>query len=104
MTFTVGSRVFQGPFQGAGETADEAGVYVVVCNEPNGGLFLVDVGESDQVRTRLAGHDRKDCWARVCAARYQAPQFGVLYTRRISQNYRRSIEREIRQEYQPPCG
>src|SRR5712692_8447463 len=104
MSFTIGSRKFEGPFEGSGEIADEPGVFFVVCPDSDGGLFLVDVEESDRLRTALRGHDRKDCWAKVCVARYKTPQFGVLYTHQIPQNYRRSIVHKIREEYKPPCG
>ena len=104
MSFTIGSRTFQGPFSGLSDIADEPGVYVVVCPESGGSVLLVDVGQSANLRTTLKNHERKDCWARVCAAHAQAPEFGILYTRRISENYRRAVEQEIRNQYQPPCG
>lgn len=104
MPVTIGKRTFEGPFTGVGTILDDPGVYVVVCPDTDGGYFVVDVGESDQLRTHLQNHERKDCWARVCTARHQVPQFAVLYMRRISPNYRRAIEREIRDQYKPPCG
>lgn len=104
MSFTIGKRKFEGPFGDTGEIADGPGVSVVVCPDSDGDLFLVDVEESDRLQTALRGHDCRDCWAKVCVARYKAPQFGVLYTRRIPQSYRHSIVHEIREEYHPPCG
>ena len=38
MPVTIGKRTFEGPFTGVGRILDEAGVYVVVCPDTDGGL------------------------------------------------------------------
>ena len=103
MRVTIGKRTFDELFPDVNRIEDEPGLYVVVCQDTDGGYFVVDVGESEHLRTHLQNHEHADCWARVCTARHQVPQFAVLYTRRISQNYRRAIERELRDQYKPPC-
>ncbi len=96
MHITIGKRRFEDLVDDVNKIADDPGVYVVVCPDTDGGYFVVDVEEADQLRTHLQNHERKDCWARVCTARHQVPQFAVLYMRRISQNHRRAIEQELR--------
>jgi hypothetical protein len=63
--------------------------------------FLVDVGESAEVKSRIENHDRKDCWPKYCTGTLTA---SVLYTPNLHQAGRRKIEQAIRDQYQPPCG
>lgn len=100
MTITVGRYTFEGPYTDTGLLRDNAGVYAIHCNR-DGGYYLVDVGESATVRTRVENHDRKDCWTRNCTGTLTV---SVLYTPGQQQAQRMAIEQEIRDQFNPPCG
>ena len=61
----------------------------------------IDVGESDKVATRIANHNRKQCWKKNSQGRRA---FAVLYTDNDAYGYRRCIERDVRDSTSPPCG
>ena len=83
---------FEGPFTGFNQLKDQSGVYVIL----NGNEQIIDVGESSEVKTRIKNHERKSCWK---THRYSS--FAVYYT---SQANRERIEKQIRENHNPPCG
>ena len=102
MGIKIGQWTFEGPYQ-LTETwrlQDRSGVYAILCRRADS-YYVVDVGESAQVKTRIETHDRKDCWQRNCKGTLMA---AVYYTPRLQQAGRMQIEQEIRQQYQLPCG
>lgn len=86
---------FEGPFSSTGELKNSSGVYVILGGENR---IVVDVGESEDVKTRVENHDRKRCWNRQG---YPSLSVAVYYTDTL---LRMVIEREIRDNYNPPCG
>jgi hypothetical protein len=100
MTITVGRFNFEGPYTNTNLLRDNSGVYAVHCHRDNA-YFLIDVGESATVKTRVENHDRKDCWAGNCAG---ALTVSVLYTPGQQQAGRMAIEQELRNQFNPPCG
>ncbi len=100
MPITVGRFSFEGPYTNTDNLEDRAGVYAIHCHV-NQAYHLIDVGESAQVKTRVEGHDRKDCWTRNCRGTVTV---SVLYTPNAQQAGRRAIEQELRNQYNPPCG
>ncbi len=100
MAIQIGRFEFEGPFLSPDRLEDRAGVYAVLTS--NGGVYNpVDVGESAQVKTRVAGHDRADCWLRHAISGLAV---AVLYTPGLQQAGRRRIEQELRQQFAWPCG
>lgn len=97
MSFEVAAYTFEGPYASVNDLADKSGVYVVLCHGPQGRKFI-DCGESDKVRSRLANHERADCWEREAAA---AIVFGVCYATELQ---RMQIEQDIRSSIDFPCG
>jgi len=100
MSITVGRYSFQGPYKDTDSLADRSGVYVIHCSRGNA-YYLIDVGESAEVKLRVDSHERKDCWSRNCRGTLTV---SVLYTPNLRQAGRMKIERELREQYNPPCG
>jgi hypothetical protein len=100
MTITVGNYTFQGPYASTASLMDNSGVYAVHCQR-NGAYYLIDVGESATVKSRVDNHDRADCWKRNCSGTLTV---SVLYTPNKQQAGRKEIEQELRNQYNPPCG
>ena len=100
MRITVGNYTFEGPYTDTSNLQDRSGVYAIHCYRDNA-YYLIDVGESAQVKSRVDNHDRKDCWQRNCTGTLTV---SVYYTPNLQSSGRTSIEQEIRRTYNPPCG
>lgn len=101
MSITNGQYEFEGPYNNTSSLQDRSGVYVILDHRADGKYYILDVGESAQVKTRVEMHDRKDCWERK---RLGTLKVAVLYTPNLQQPGRSAIERDIREQYRPPCG
>jgi hypothetical protein len=75
-------------------------VYAIHCYRDNT-YYLIDIGESEMVKTRVENHDRKDCWSRNCTGTLTV---SVLYISNTQQAGRMKIEQELRTQYNLPCG
>lgn len=100
MSIAVGSYTFEGPHTNTDNLQDRSGVYAIHCYRDQA-YYLIDVGESAQVKNRIDNHDRKDCWTRNCRGTLTV---SVLYTPNLQQAGRQLIEQELRNQYNPPCG
>jgi hypothetical protein len=100
MAITIGNYSFDGPYSSISSLEDRSGVYAIHCRVESK-YYLVDVGESAKVKTRVENHDRADCWRRNCKGQLTV---SVLYTENKQQAGRKEIEQELRQLYNPPCG
>lgn len=102
MSIMVGRYEFAGPYSSADYLEYRAGVYAILDKRANDKYYLVDVGESATVRTRVENHDRKDCWQRNSQGSLLT--VAAYYTPNIPQLGRMVIEQEIRRQFNPPCG
>ena len=100
MSISVGRYTFEGPYTDTTQLQDRSGVYAI-HDRRNGSNYLVDVGESAQVKSRVDTHDRKPCWN---GNKQGVLTVSVLYTPNAQQAGRMAIEQEIRKQYNPPCG
>ena len=100
MGITVGRFSFDGPYTSTDSLQDKAGIYAIHCYK-DGKYYLVDVGESATVKSRVENHERKPCWQRNCTGTLTA---SVYYTPNLHQQGRIQIEQEIRDQFDPPCG
>lgn len=100
MSVQIANYNFEGPYTNIDSLADLSGVYVVLDQRSNG-LFVLDVGESSEVRTRIANHDRKGCWTSNSSG---IVKVAVHYTPGLHQSGRQTIEQQLRQQYRPTCG
>lgn len=98
MTVTIADYKFSGPYKSSSMLTSEPGVYVVLCRK-NTKLYVIDVGESDNIQDRVRNHDRKDCWEKNCKGTLEYA--GLKET---NEKKRRTIEKTIRDKYNPPCG
>ena len=101
MALTLGPHTFDGPHFNPGSILDRAGVYAILTLVGNQ-YYVLDIGESGTLRTRIENHDRQACWeecrgdGQLCAA--------VLYTPYMQQSGRGVIEQHLRTMFDPPCG
>ena len=100
MSISIGSYTFEGPDTSTSNLQDRSGIYAIHCYR-DGQYYLIDVGESAQVKTRVENHDRADCWSRHCSGTLTV---SALYTPNLQQAGRREIEQVLRDQYNPPCG
>ncbi|MEH1903455.1 MAG: hypothetical protein V7L04_19090 [Nostoc sp.] len=98
MSIQIGSYFFDGPYQDSNALRDQSGVYAILDWRSNGSSYILDVGESNNVRTRVQYHDRKSCWANNCRG---TVAFAAYYT---SELQRMRVEQQLREQYAPACG
>jgi hypothetical protein len=65
MAMKIGGYSFEGPYSFTSSLREQGGIYVVLTgtgqrNAPK----VLDIGEASGVKSRVEGHDRKDCWER----------------------------------------
>ncbi len=101
MSIPIGNYNFEGPFISTGLLEDRAGVYAILDKRINGKYYVLDIGESAEVRTRVENHDRSSCWA---LSQQGDIVYAAYYTPHIPQSGRIKIEQELRTQYNPPCG
>lgn len=101
MTITVGGYTFDGPYTSTDSIEDRSGVYTIHCKK-DAKYYIVDVGESSEVKSRLENHERSDCWKKEC--KLGTLTYSVKYTPNLKQEGRMEIEQKIRGTYDIPCG
>ncbi len=86
---------FEGPYDFASDDFNEvAGIYAIVSQNK-----VVYVGITDNLKERMSGHHKEDCWRRNILAT------NCLYWLRESNEIRRQqIERGIIDNYEPVCN
>lgn len=100
MGLKVGKYELEGPYPNTRSLQDTSGIYVIV-DSVNGQYTPIDCGESATVKARVDNHDRSECWKRESSGTLMV---AVLYTPRLQSTGRVAIEKEIRDEYDFPCG
>ena len=65
MAIKLGKYSFTGPIASIDKVKDKSGIYAIICKVDRE-YFLIDVGESSKLRTRIENHDKKDCWTKNC--------------------------------------
>ena len=101
MSFRIGDRKFKGRYalHETDEIEDWPGLYAILCQRGKR-HYLVDVGESDNVKSEVENSDRKPLWYQNCSGTLVAT---VYYTLDTEQPERARIERKIRNRHRPPC-
>lgn len=98
---TIGRYRFEGPVYRKSDLKDAPGVYSVLDDKGAQGFTVLDVGESEQIRTRVENHDREPCWIRNYQGRIC---FAALYMPGSSKSQRQAVEEELRRQFSPSCG
>jgi hypothetical protein len=95
----AGKYGFNGPYTDASQMLDQSGVYLISVMNQDGTHRVIDVGESEAIRSRIANHDRRHQWA---VASGGLTVYGSTY--HCSEAIRMTIERELRLLFNPICG
>ena len=87
---------FSGPYYHTRRFNRDFGCVYVILNPRN---QIVDVGETEDINSRIINHERKMCW-------YQnnVNETGLYVYVSEDQNFRRLLEKLIRTKYKPLCG
>jgi len=99
MSIKLGKYSFTDPFASIDQIKDRSGIYAIVC-VADSEYFLLDVGESLKLRTRIENHDKKDCWTKHCNGKLT---IYAHYTPFLKQQDRILIEQELRELFHPDC-
>ena len=101
MSFKVGGYTFMEshPVDGISDIKDWSGLYAVLCRRGNR-HYLVDVGESDNLKSELKGNGRREMWEQNCSGDLVVV---VKYTMEMHQTERSRMEHKIRRRHNPPC-
>ena len=101
--FTVEFEDGPYPITQADKLKNTPGVYTILCRSSSTSsrdtLTLIDVGQSDNVRDRVMSHDRRECWNKNCKGSLE-----VAATYIKDEQQRLDLEKQIREQCQPPCG
>ncbi len=101
MPVAIENYTFEGPYYHLKDLKDRPGIYAILCRLDNGVTFLIDVGESQEIKSAIEGHERKDCWVKNCKGTLFV---AVLYTPELDSRGRQDIETIIRKREFVPCG
>lgn len=100
----IGKYNFDGPWSlSSTNLIDRAAVYAILCSRADGKYDVVYVGETGQAGTRLSNHERATCWSRNCGSSLYVAVFWTPSDRYTTDD-RRNIEKELRDQYNPPCN
>ncbi len=84
---------FDGPYSVNEDFNNVAGVYIITT--PN--AVIVDVGETENLKDRIPGHERRQCWIKNGGTIF-------YFHREVHSQNRLAIESLIRNKYNPACG
>jgi hypothetical protein len=101
MSFKVAGYSFMGayPIDEVADVKDWPGLYAVLCRR-NNKHFLVDVGETNNLRSELEESGRREMWEENCSGDLVVV---VKYTMEMHQAERSRMEHKIRRRHNPPC-
>lgn len=100
MTISIGNYQFHGPFNSTENLENQSGIYAIL-DHVSGQYYVLDIGESSEVKNRIEGHDRKPCWIKNAKGSLEV---AVYYTPNQQQSKRTVIEQELREQFRPCCG
>jgi hypothetical protein len=95
----ISDYAFDGPFKSTDSIEDKSGIYAVL-HYKEGKCYLLNIGESSQIKKGIEEHDRKE-WEKTSEG---AIEYSVYYTPELKEDDRKEIEAKIRITYRPPCG
>lgn len=98
---TIGNYSFEGAYSDVNSLKNQSGVYCILTKATSNtyDYDILDVGESEDVKTRVSSHDRSECWERN---KNEGIIYAVYY---CNESDRERIESELRRKYHDlPCG
>jgi hypothetical protein len=103
-----------GPYEDPASVTGKAGIYIVIAGRETADgkswdtstYKLLDIGQSGDAATRLADHDREDCWKRnKPAGSTLLFKFGPMPSSQYDETDRRIVECCLRAHLRPlRCG
>lgn len=101
---TIGGLPFTCVPLAQADFADVAAIYVTLCVAKDGSSTVLDVGQSGELGSRIASHDRRACWERNCPNQNIWVCAYSMPTQHYSKQQRADLESTLRARFQPPCG
>jgi hypothetical protein len=100
MLIKFGKYSFEGPYDGARFMVDKPGVFVVLCKDfrDEGKFYILDVDESDTVRTSAMNHPNQVEWVKK-SREIGKLAVAVTYTELMKKEDRVKIVNYIRELY-----
>jgi predicted GIY-YIG superfamily endonuclease len=99
----IGGYLFNGPYLLSNfDEIDKAAVYAILC-KLNETYYVIYIGQSGELGTRLQSHNKKECWEKHCKGTLYVAIFNTPSTT-YSAEQRRLIERELINEHNPVCN
>ncbi|MFP4467194.1 MAG: hypothetical protein ACLFP1_09090 [Candidatus Goldiibacteriota bacterium] len=104
-SINLGKYSFLGPLDGARFLYMKKGIFAVLCRDirETGKFYVVDVDESDDVRSAAINHERQVDWVKACRETGKLA-IAVYYTGEMERDERIKIKKYIRGLYDVPCG
>jgi len=101
VSFKVADYTFMGsyPVDETDQIKNWPGLYAILCRRDSR-HYLVDVGESDDLKSELVKNGRKALWEENCSSTLVIT---VKYTLELEWAERVRIEEKIRTRHNPPC-
>ena len=96
MPIQVEGYQFSGPYYHTRRFNNDFGCVYLILNNNN---KVVDVGETSDINSRMINHERKMCWYKNGVG-----ETGLYIYISNDQNFRRLLEKLIRNKYNPLCG
>ena len=83
---------------------DIAAIYAIVCVKEDRSWFVLDVGQSGEVGSRIDSHDRKECWKEYCPTGNIWVCVHKMPSSTYTKDDRLERERIVRYKTSPNCG
>jgi hypothetical protein len=96
MPIQIEGYQFSGPFYHTRRFSSDFGCVYLIINSKN---QIIDVGETGDTNSRIINHERKMCWYNNGVG-----ETGLYIYINNDENFRRLLEKLIRNKYQPVCG
>ncbi len=101
MSIPVGWFSFDGPYSNIEDIPDTAGIFIILSMKNSEEILMLDVDQALEMRSGIRTHERIPCWLKYCADQYHFAIYSIPGSR-LSE--RDMIVREIRLQYEFPCG
>ena len=104
MSLKFGTYEFEGPYQSTRQMFENAGVYIVLCKDIkiDARYYLLDVQESDKVRTHATTSPNVVCWTKGCHG-IGTIAVAVCYMEKETKEERAKAVKYLRDLYDVPC-
>jgi hypothetical protein len=100
MAINIKDLKFDEPIKSMDELKDKPGIYVILCKIDKK-YYILDVGESEPVKSSIKNDDRKENWKKQVQTELS---YVVMYTPDKNQAERNALEKQIRYHYNVPEG